>query len=96
MAEEQIVPPFQRNWQSVRTVLESLILIGVVWLASSSMDQAKATVELRTQLAGVNNTLMDLRAQLADIPTMSRSMAKIEVQLDEHERRISRIEAKEK
>lgn len=81
-----------RNWQSVRTVLEGLILIGVVWLASGVQEQMKATVKLQVQLESMSNDVSGLRTQLADIPTLSRSLARIEVELQEHERRISQME----
>jgi len=35
-----------------------------------------------------------LRAQLGDIPTLARAITKSEVRIDEHERRISNIEAR--
>lgn len=84
--------PQQRNWQSVRTILEALILAGVLWLASSTNDQAKATIQLQTQLAGMSDEIRSLRAQLADVPNISRDLARLQVQLGEHERRISRLE----
>jgi hypothetical protein len=40
----------------------------------------------------MTDELRGLSTQLSDIPAISRSMAKIEVKLDEHERRISRLE----
>lgn len=81
-----------RNWQSVRTILEGLILAGVLWLANSTQQQATATVELRTQLQGMSDEIRSLRAQLADVPAISRDMARLQVQLGEHERRIGRLE----
>jgi hypothetical protein len=81
-----------RSWQSVRTILEGLILAGVLWLANSTQQQATATVELRTQMQGMSDEIRSLRAQLADVPAISRDMARLQVQLGEHERRIGRLE----
>jgi hypothetical protein len=81
-----------RNWQSVRTILEGLILVGVLWLGNSAVDQGKTAVELQAKLVALTDELRGLSAQLSDIPALSRSMAKIEVKLDEHDRRISRLE----
>jgi hypothetical protein len=83
-----------RNWQSIRTILEGLILIGVCWLTSSVNDQAKATIQVQAQMTAMNDELRTLRGQLADIPTLSRSLARIEVKLEEHERRISEVEGR--
>lgn len=81
-----------RNWQSVRTVVEGLILAGVLWLANSTQQQATATVELRAQLQAMGDEIRSLRTQLADVPSMSRQIAQLQVRQDEHERRIGRIE----
>lgn len=82
-----------RSFQSIRTILEGLIFAGVLWLASGVQEQMKATVRLEAQLQAMSNEVIGLRAQLADIPAISRSLATIEVELREHERRISEIEA---
>ena len=81
-----------RNLQSVRTVLEGLILAGVCWLGSSTSDQARATIKLETQMASMTEELRTLRGQLADIPSISRTTAKLEVRLEEHDRRITQLE----
>jgi|GEM_PF-5379081 len=78
--------------QSFRTVLEGLILVGVIWLASSTTDQGKANAVLQAQMVTMSGDLRDIRSQLADVPTMARTMAKVEVRLEEHERRILDLE----
>ena len=79
--------------QSIRTVLQGLILIGICWLAAGIQEQSKSTVELRTQMVDMTEEVRSLRAQLGDIPTLARAITKSEVRIDEHERRISNIEA---
>lgn len=76
-----------RNFQSVRFVMEGLILAGVLWLASSVQDQAKATVQIQTQIA-------NLSAQLVGVPDLSRQVAQMQVTQSEHDRRIQVLEGR--
>lgn len=76
-----------RNFQSVRFVMEGLILAGVLWLASSVQDQAKATVQIQTQIA-------NLSAQLVGVPDLSRQVAQMQVTQSEHDRRIQALEGR--
>src|SRR5262245_11422951 len=81
-----------RNWQSVRTVLEMLILAGVLWLVNNVSNQRESAAEMKTQITAMREGMSGLQSQLSGIPQLSQSMARIEVKLDEHERRISRME----
>jgi len=83
-----------RNWQSVRTVLEGLILLGIVWLASSIQDQAKATIALQTQMTNVAADIASLRGQLADVPALSRQLTRVETTQAELMRRQAIDEAR--
>ena len=76
-----------RNFQSVRTVLEGLILVGIIWLASSVQDQAKATVQMQTQIA-------NLSLELVSVPELSRQVAQMQVRQTEHDRRIQALEGR--
>jgi hypothetical protein len=78
-----------RNWQSVRTVIELLILAGVLWLANSANEQGKV-------LAGVTVQIATLSGQMANVPNLTLSVAQDKVRLDEHERRINEIEQAKK
>ena len=78
-----------RNFQSVRTVLEGLILVGIIWLASSVQDQAKATVQMQTQIA-------NLSLELVSVPELSRQVAQMQVRQTEHDRRIQALEGKQR
>jgi hypothetical protein len=78
-----------RNWQSIRTIIELLILAGVLWLANSANEQGK-------QLAGVTVQIATLSGQMANVPGLTLEVAKDRVRLDEHERRINEIEQAKK
>lgn len=90
--KDEVTAQGVRNWQSVRTLLEALILVGVIWLGSSAQEQAKATVQTQTQMSAMRDEIRDLRDQLNGVPQIARGMAKIEVRMDEHERRINELE----
>lgn len=76
-----------RNFQSVRVILEGLILVGIVWLGSSVQESKMATVQMQTQIA-------NLSAQLAGVPDLSRQVAQMQVTQSEHDRRIQALEGR--
>lgn len=86
---DEVVDHNQRNWQSIRTVIELLILAGVLWLANSANEQGK-------QLAGVTVQIATLSGQMANVPALTLNVAQDKVRLDEHERRINEIEQAKK
>lgn len=74
-----------RNWQSVRVVIEGLILAALLWTA-------KVQVTLLTQVAVMQADVTALRAQLADVPTLSTRMSRLEVKVENNERAIERLQ----
>jgi hypothetical protein len=82
-----------RNFQSVRTVLEGLILAGILWLIRSTGLQAEAIIKLQTQFESQQTQNASL---IAAVPALSRQVDRIELQVDGHERRLSDIEAHKK
>jgi hypothetical protein len=74
-----------RNWQSVRTIIELLILAGVLWLANSANEQGK-------QLVAINVQIATLSGQMANVPDLTLKVAESKVRLDEHDRRILSLE----
>jgi hypothetical protein len=91
-AEQSAPASGQRNWQSVRTVLEALILTAIIVLYQSMSEQAKFATRMDVQMSAVRDDMSNLRVQLNDVPQIARGMAKIEVRLDEHERRLNELE----
>lgn len=82
----------QRGWQSVRTILEALILAGILWLVRSTSAQSEAIVRLQTQLEGMQHDNGALAQQLAAMPAMAREVDKLGLRADDHERRLSELE----
>lgn len=95
-AQNEAINLSSRNWQSIRTLLEGATLVLVIWLLSSVNGQQVAMAKVTTQLEGMHDGMSALQLQLAGIPQLSQSMARIEVKLDEHERRISDMEGRSK
>lgn len=74
------------------------------WLATTTLakltEQGDTMHAVQTQQAAAMQKLTDmaeeignLRGQLADIPSIARDMATVKAQINEHERRIERIES---
>lgn len=91
--------PGQRNWQSVRTVLEGLILagilacVGALWgLRESIGKQSESIIKLQTQIEVMQRDGAALTNQLAVIPAISRQVDRIQLQVEGHERRVSDLE----
>lgn len=65
----------QRNWQSVRTLLEALILASLLW-------SAKTQVALLTQIAVLQDNVSSLRVQLSDVPGLATRVTRLEMQVE--------------
>lgn len=68
---ESAVDP-QRNWQSVRVVLEGLILAALLW-------SAKQLTETQTQIAVLQTDIANLRVQLAPLANLDQRVTRLEV-----------------
>ena len=89
MTEQQGQSQPQNFGQSIRTIIELLILAGVIWLASSANEQGK-------QLARMAEQISNLSSGVASVPVLTQRIAEDKVRLDEHERRINEIEQAKK
>jgi hypothetical protein len=78
--------------QSIRTILEIVIASMLVWVIGSVSELGRTNAALGEKVTAVRDDMTQLQNQLSAIPTLSQSLARIEVKLDEHERRISRME----
>lgn len=81
MTEES---PAKRDLASFRVILEGAILAVIIW-------SANAQISLQTQVAVLQDNVVQLRALLSDVPGMSRSVSKIEVRMDNSERDIREL-----
>jgi len=82
-------PNGQRNWQSVRVVLEGLILAGILWSISNQTDQTKAIVKLQTQMDSIQTNGLQLSQT---IPPLSREVDKLDLRVADHDRRLTELE----
>ena len=60
-----------RNWNSVRTVIEALILAALLW-------SAKALTETQTQIAVLQTDIANLRVQLVPLAKMDQRVTRLE------------------
>lgn len=72
-----------RNWQSIRTVMEGLILAVLVWTGSS-------LVAVKSQLAVLQVQVATIQTQLADLPAMRSKIDTLEVRVARNERDLGR------
>lgn len=71
-----------RNWQSVRTVLEGMILLALVW-------SAKTLTDTQTQLAVLQVDIANLRTQLVPLATMDQRLTRLEALNERNDRKES-------
>lgn len=75
-----------RNWQSVRTLLEALILAALLW-------SAKTQVALLTQIAVLQDNVILLRSQLSDVGGLSTRVTRLEMQVESNRQAIADLRA---
>jgi hypothetical protein len=80
------------RWQFGRTVIEGLILAGIIYLASSTGESSRATIKLNEQLVALTAGVGAMGKQLDNVQGLALDLAKTDVRLDEHERRIGTLE----
>lgn len=73
-----------RNWQSVRTVLEALILAAMLW-------SARTQVTMLAQIAVLQTQVVALTTQLSDVPGVSARVSRLEVQAERNRQDIAEI-----
>jgi hypothetical protein len=70
---------------SARVVVEGLAVAGIMWLASTVTQQNVAIARLQTQVVA-------LTSSLSDVPSNTRSIAQLQQEQQEHERRLTMLE----
>lgn len=74
--------PHERDWgASVRTIMQGLILAGVLWLAKSVSDQ-------NASIAGMQVQLADIKATFDGVPAMKDRITVLEQRQADLVRRI--------
>lgn len=80
--------PHERDWgASVRTIMQGLILAGVLWLASSVSTQ-------NASIAGMQVQLADLKDTLAGVPAMKDRITVLEQKQTDLMRRLEVTETR--
>lgn len=73
-----------RDRQSLRTVLEMLILAALLWSGKTQMT-------LTTQIAVLQNNVNSLHNQLSDVPSLTVRTATMEMQVRQIERDVEEL-----
>lgn len=105
MSEQPQKPLRFRGWEAhVQTVLISVITAGILALVKQGWDMAQAQSKQAAAQQGVELALVEIKSKLerlesrfAEFPTRNEAETRwrgIESRLDEHGRRIERIEDK--
>ncbi|NII73245.1 hypothetical protein FHW84_001814 [Dyella sp. SG562] len=85
--------PDGKNWQSVRTILEGLILAALLWSLNNQSDQMKATVRLQTQVEALQQSNATMSNALTNaLPQVNSDISTLKVRMDDNTRRISDLE----
>jgi hypothetical protein len=71
-----------RLQQSVRTILELLILAAVCWVGSTMLETQKQVAMVQVDVANIRQQL-----QLADVPSLQQRVTRVEARLDAQENR---------
>lgn len=78
----------------------SVAIATGLWLLSqqyqgmikTQQEQTKSITALTTQIAVMSDQITTLTAQLANVPALTVQLAQMKAEVDEHERRIERLE----
>ena len=87
-----------RNWQSVRTVLDALILAGIIGILGalfSSHDQiAKNATDTQVQFATIITQIANMQVSVAGVPELRDRVVQVKTIQDEILRRLDADEAR--
>lgn len=74
----------KHGWQSVRTILEGLILGALIWCGTQLIQTGK-------QIAVMTNQLEGMTRQLSGVPELGTRVAKLELQTEQNRQDIQEL-----
>lgn len=77
------------GWWLVSQLVSSLYASQM----KANADTAAAINGLKTQVAVMNDQITTLTTQLANVPALTSQLAQVRAEVDDHERRIERLES---
>jgi enamine deaminase RidA (YjgF/YER057c/UK114 family) len=82
--------PFQGGISqgTIRTALISLILAGIIGLASMMWDSRASQIRIEANQENTRTSILALQAQMADIPSLATRVTRLEVVVDSNSRRL--------
>ena len=71
-------PPMEKTgWQSVRTILEALILAALMWCGNSLITTGQ-------RMAVMSNQMESISKQMAGMPELGTRVTKLELRVEQH------------
>lgn len=86
-----------RNWASARTILDALILAGILWIVSSQLDSqrqaASDRLTARVQTATIIAQIASIQYNITDVPALRDTVAHNTERLNDLTRRMDANDA---
>jgi hypothetical protein len=91
MAASQGMPE-SKNWQSFRTIVETVLCAGILWLVRSVSAQSENMVALQVKVDQLQADNARFSLALANVPALDTRTTRVEVVMDDIKRRLERLE----
>lgn len=86
-----------RNWASARTILDALILAGIIWIVTSQLDSqrqaASDRLTARVQTATIIAQIASIQYNITDVPALRDTIAHNTERLNDLTRRMDTNDA---
>lgn len=92
MAAQPLLATDQKNWQSFRTIVETVLCAGILWLVRSVSTQSESLVAMQVKIDQLQQDNARFSAALANVPMLDTRTTRIEVTMEDIKRRMERIE----
>lgn len=85
-----------RNWNSFRTVVETIVCAGILWILRSVSNGHDETIAIRAKLDSLSTDNIAIKAALDKIPNLDTRATRMEVTIDDLKRRMDDLERRPK
>src|ERR1700743_819908 len=85
-----------KNWQSFRTIIETIICAGILWILRSVSNGHDESIAIRAQLDQIKTDNVASKSALDKIPGLDTRATRMEVTIDDLKRRMDAVESRPK